>query len=484
LAEVSIEGHSLDGFPDPRWHMEHIRRIVGDDVVGMTPTVFAPAMLSSPAGGRWITRQVNLVGIDERTYSEASDFGRYLQHPENRRQLSFQLRDGGYDVQDHLHADGQVREEMKRAGWPWRRINARRSPLDAAANPAPDLEKTVDATEHQAQDASVEMAAAVRRAGADNPFRDRDWNPDGDAARVFDPAREQHTGIVLGIALATYRTRDVDGEVKDGFLLRPGDDVQLTFPSSGTPPKGVWDSFTVVDFYESKMYEYDSTVVFVPMRKLQELRGMIDPATGVEFVNSIRIKLRPGADPNVVRDRLRMAMHDGHAVFPPNLYAISTWRDKQGPILQAVELETATLNILLFLIIAVAGFGIMATFFMIVVEKTKDIGILKSLGASAAGVMGIFVSYGLVLGCVGAGVGLCAGLLFVRHINQIRSGLERLTGREVFDPTIYYFHEIPTIVNPVTVAWVLTGAVAIAVVASVLPALRAAMLHPVDALRA
>jgi lipoprotein-releasing system permease protein len=146
-------------------------------------------------------------------------------------------------------------------------------------------------------------------------------------------------------------------------------------------------------------------------------------------------------------------------------------------------METATLNILLFMIIAVAGFGIMATFFMIVVEKTRDIGILKSLGASASGVAGIFVSYGLSLGCVGAGAGLAIGLAFVRYINEIRRGLEWLTGREVFDPTIYYFQHIPTIVSPLTAACVLIGAVGIAVLASVMPALRAAWLHPVEALR-
>ena len=78
-----------------------------------------------------------------------------------------------------------------------------------------------------------------------------------------------------------------------------------------------------------------------------------------------------------MRDKLRTA-------FPPQMYSISTWRDKQGALLAAVQMETAILNVLLFLIIAVAGFGILAIFYMIVVEKTRDIGILKSLGAPAA----------------------------------------------------------------------------------------------------
>ena len=120
-------------------------------------------------------------------------------------------------------------------------------------------------------------------------------------------------------------------------------------------------------------------------------------------------------------------------------------------------METAILNVLLFLIIAVAGFGILAIFFMIVVEKTRDIGILKSLGASGRGVMGIFLGYGLSLGIVGAGVGMVLGLLFVAYINEIADLLGRITGRPVFDPSIYYFHEIPTIVEPLTVAIVAAG---------------------------
>ena len=146
-------------------------------------------------------------------------------------------------------------------------------------------------------------------------------------------------------------------------------------------------------------------------------------------------------------------------------------------------METAILNVLLFLIIAVAGFGILAIFYMIVVEKTRDIGILKSLGASGRGVMGIFLAYGLSLGLVGSGVGLVIGLLFVRYINEIADLLGRITGQPVFDPTIYYFYKIPTIIVPQTVAWIVIGAVGIAVAASILPARRAARLHPVEALR-
>ncbi len=93
------------------------------------------------------------------------------------------------------------------------------------------------------------------------------------------------------------------------------------------------------------------------------------------------------------------------------------------------------------------------------------------------------MGYGVLLGLFGAGVGAIAGLLFVANINSIADILESLTGQEVFDPTVYYFDTIPTIVHPLMVFWVIVGAVLIAVMASVLPSIRAARMHPVEALR-
>ena len=138
---------------------------------------------------------------------------------------------------------------------------------------------------------------------------------------------------------------------------------------------------------------------------------------------------------------------------------------------------------LLFLIIAVAGFGILAIFSMIVVEKTRDIGILKALGASNAGVLKIFLGYGLLLGVVGAVLGTVLGLAITHWINEIEMGLSWLTGQEIFDRRVYYFAEIPTDIQALHVLLINVGAVAIAVLFSVLPALRAALLHPVRALR-
>ena len=235
---------------------------------------------------------------------------------------------------------------------------------------------------------------------------------------------------------------------------------------------------TVVDFYHSNMHEYDSQFAFMPISELQKMRGMVNPMTGRGSVSTIQIKLKEGVNLN----EAKLAMLGR---FPVTEYFcdIKTWEDTQRPLLQAVGMELTILNILLFLIIAVAGFGILATFYMIVVEKARDIGILKALGAPSGGVMSIFLGYGVSLGAVGTGAGIVLGLLFVRYINEIADVVQGATGQEIFDPTIYYFSEIPTIVSPWMVAGVALGAIAIAVLASVLPSLRAARLHPVEALR-
>ena len=483
LSDLVFESHSLSGFQDPQWHMEEIRRAAGDQIAGMTPTVAVPAMLNFQVRGQWITRQIMFIGIDEATHASVSDFGRYLQHPANRTQLSFDLRDGGYDTIDSqadAPAAEPTRPALEGAGWPHRRMRVERERLyrerrAAEAGPVRPIDQQVDAV----LAATGEPATAAEQPAAPEPAEpatDRPANPfqaaRPQAGTAMDPAKEQFTGIVPGIGLASFR----DSSGVDRFLVLPGDDVKVTFPTAGTPPKAATDTFTIVDFYESKMSEYDSNFVFVPIAALQRMRGMVDPQSGLTSVNSIQIKLAPGANLDAVRDRLRKA-------FPADMYAVSTWRDKQGPLLAAVDMEMSVLNILLFLIIAVAGFGILAIFFMIVVEKTRDIGILKSLGAGSTGIAGIFLGYGLALGLVGAGAGLGLGLAIVTNLNRIRAGVEWLSGARVFDPSIYYFHRIPTIVDVATIAWIIAGAVAIAVASSVLPALRAARLHPVEALR-
>src|SRR5438132_6662164 len=112
LSDVIIESHSLDGLVDPAWHMAEISRIVGDDLVGITSAVHVPAMLTMTVRGQISTRQITLIGVDEATYADVSDFRQYLLHSENRKQISFQLREDGYGDDQH---------ELRASGWTYRR---------------------------------------------------------------------------------------------------------------------------------------------------------------------------------------------------------------------------------------------------------------------------------------------------------------------------------------------------------------------------
>ena len=289
------------------------------------------------------------------------------------------------------------------------------------------------------------------------------------------PPENKDDGIILGYSLAYYHNQG-----RDDCIVPPGTEVNLVFPQAGNPPKATSDSGTVMGYFKSGMSEYDSSHVYMPLEQLQRMRLLGDPTgEGKGAINQIQIKARAGADLDDLAGRIELAVEE----LSPARFIVNTWEHKQGPLLAAVAVEQGILNLLLFFIIAVAGFGILAIFSMIVVEKTRDIGVLKALGASTSGVRGIFLGYGLSLGIVGSGVGMVGGLLFVKYINPIEDGLSYLTGRKVFDDSIYYFSEIPTKVVPSTVAWIVGGALLIAIVASVVPAQRAAKLRPVQALR-
>jgi lipoprotein-releasing system permease protein len=459
LSDVIIECQNPSGFPNAEWHMQQIEHIAGEHIAGMTASVQTIAMLNISVNGQWITRDVVLIGIDPVTHDRVGTFRKYLQHPENREQLSFDLKDDGYDPRrEKSGVEAGQSTPLMSAGWEYRRRKIR---YEASLQPPAE-----------------EPADIPRNPFGKNPANTQDGQQP--AGATFDPEREQHTGAVLGIATCNY----IDAGGREHFLALPGDDVKITFPNAGVPPEPVSDTLTIVDFYESKMHEYDSKFVFMPLKQLQDMRGMVDPQSGARFVSSIQIKLKDESKGAEIRDMIsKAATADGRMLFPAQFYRVSTWRDKQGALLDAIDLEKKILNLLLFMIIAVAGFGILAIFFMIVVEKTRDIGVLKSLGASGRGVMSIFLAYGLSLGAVGAGVGLALGLVFVRYINEIAGFLSHASGKQVFDQQIYFFHKIPAIVNPITVSWIVGGAMLIAVAASVFPAMRAARMHPVEALR-
>ena len=516
LSDVEVAAPLLGEITYPKEHVAVIRELLGDDVKEVTCVVRNPALLSFEFHGRQWTQQVMLMGIDDETFGKVTDFEPYLTNEMKRERFSFELEEKGYESKyepsgwdyrrEVAENKKQLAELMQRhenaydvaaaayleqtdSNGPVTKVTGPHGeqkvqlrPLPAKVpdhGPAADAETAASATEatiHQAATIPDSLQGKTQRVSPFDPHAN--LRKQVDPEDMFDAAKDQYTGIILGQAISQRKTTNAEGEIVDLYMVRPGDDVQIMFPSVGSRAQPVSDNCTVVDFYSSNMHEYDSTFAFMPLSALQDMRGMIDPLTGDGTVSTIQIKLKDGADLDAARDKLI-------ARFPPSQYPydIHTWQDTQRPLLSAVSMELTILNILLFLIIAVAGFGILATFFMIVVEKTRDIGILKALGAPSRGVMSIFLAYGVSLGAVGTGAGIVLGLIFIRYINNIADLVAYVTGQEVFDPTIYYFSEIPTIISPVMVVLVAIGAIGIAVLASVLPALRAARLHPVEALR-
>ena len=527
LADVVIETHSLDGAPDAARQMELARQVAGEHIEAMTATVQVYAMLSFEFRGGWVTRPIQLIGIDPESKAKVGPLKESLD--------SFrEIAEDGNVIREPLRSMNEIPGwELTDAAWDYRREwVTRKAELEELYQSFP----AIDAEEHESPfeqppleddnakqqssnvtgpklieptdgDAEAEApnfvgppqatptsepiqqvvgdeSQAEKATNADflqfpdSPFdaRPEGMKPPAIAEETPDPAALWPARLYIGSGLVEMPVKDsATGEVRIIRMVNPGDDVAVSTVKASRPPEAVHFKATVVDVFRSGMSEYDSSLVFCNLEYLQQARGMVDPS-GVKSITSIQIKLK---DYSEAPEAVAKLQH----VFSPNYFSIQTWEQKQGPLLAAVEIETAILNVLLFLIIAVAGFGILAIFFMIVVEKTRDIGILKALGASSRGVMSIFLSYGLGLGIVGSSVGVVLGLLFVTYINEIEDFLSSIRGRKVFDETVYYFPEIPTVVEPMMVVWVAIGAMIIAVLASILPARRASRLNPVQALR-
>jgi lipoprotein-releasing system permease protein len=426
LADIDIEAADYNGFSNPRRMMDIIRAdpILNKHIKAMAPTLEIFAMLQFNYNGYPIARPIRLIGIDPEERGAVGGFSEFL--VQNREHPTFKLS-----------AEAQKRYDDNHRPHGLFLGNPEDFPPLPGEKPAPD------------------------------PPPSKPFVPEG---------------VILGHAIAHTRRHVLDehghrtGKTEEITLLAPGDDVIITTVSGviktaagGQNLTPVYARFAVADYFRSEMSEYDGNYAFVPLDYLQKLRIMEDRVT------SIQIRLHDENSRKAVVEKLQALF--GHS------FNVQTWEDKQGPLLAAISVEKGILNILLFLIIAVAGFGILAIFSMIVVEKTRDIGILKALGASNGGVLKIFLGYGLLLGVVGAILGTGLGVAITVYINDIEWFLSKVTGQEIFPRDIYYFDKIPTDIHASHVALINLGAVAIAVLFSILPALRAALLHPVRALR-
>jgi lipoprotein-releasing system permease protein len=164
-------------------------------------------------------------------------------------------------------------------------------------------------------------------------------------------------------------------------------------------------------------------------------------------------------------------------------WELQTWENSRGSMLAAIENERALLGIMLGLVLLVAGFGVFAILSMMVSEKRRDIGILTALGATPSGILTLFLAIGGIEALVGMVLGVLTGIAAAHNINEIENWLSSVTGYQIFDREIYYFDHIPTVVEMSGIVAIASASVLTALVAAAVPALRAAYLNPVDALR-
>ncbi|HET6573503.1 MAG TPA: FtsX-like permease family protein [Fimbriiglobus sp.] len=447
ISDVNVETERADGFAEmPQAMAARIAASpAGQSVEAVSPTVEVFALFQFHVRTRNqeivpITKHVRLIGVDPVRHAKVGRFAEYLVRQKNAAAPNFEL-------------SREARERLERNqlfNWDQPAAEVRPTP-PGQPRPGDFLQTT----------------------GIEVPDQPPALVPPP-VVPLADPPRV--TGVIVGYSIAHTRYKDPKtGENLEIELLKPGDDVFIaTVGANGTKP--VSGTCVVADYFRSEMSEYDSSFVYMPLDELQRMRGMDGR------VNALQVKLKGDLadDGRFVHEKL---IPELQSLFPPSEARVVSWQQHQGPLLAAIDIERGILNLLLFMIVGVAGFSVLAIFTMIVSEKFRDIGVLKSLGASNRGVMGIFLSYGLLLAVIGSALGTGVGLAITENINEIEGWLTRRTGQQIFDRSVYYFDKIPTNVEPLAVTLINVGAVGTAVLFSVLPAWRAARLHPVRALR-
>ena len=254
--------------------------------------------------------------------------------------------------------------------------------------------------------------------------------------------------------------------------------------------------FRYVDDSRTGVYEIDSQSVYVDFDLLQDLLLMgkgkkVDGGVVRPRASQVQIKVKPGVELQAFKDDLNAAWQEmiEQADDPVDqdlmrLGAFKTWEEKQQAFISAVEKEKILVSTLFGVISVVAIFLILCIFYMIVVEKTRDIGIIKSVGGSAGGVAAVFLSYGAAIGVVGSVLGVILGAIFVHYINDIQDWLARLNPElRVWKADVYSFESIPNVVKPQDAFVIGVIAVMAAIVGALVPALIAARKHPVESLR-
>jgi lipoprotein-releasing system permease protein len=226
---------------------------------------------------------------------------------------------------------------------------------------------------------------------------------------------------------------------------------------------------TVTGIFSSGRYLYDSDYILVPLHIGQELYQLGD---SVHFIG-----IKTGDPFAVTQVKQRLS-----TVLKPPLQA-TTWIDMNKEYLDAIRVERTTMFFVLLFIVVVAAFGIMSTLITTTVQKTRDIGVMKALGAKVSQILWIFLAQGMIIGFFGTLIGLGTGILAIQYRNQLRDFLSVTFHIQLFPAQVYQFAEIPAQIVPRDVAVICCSGFLICTFVALIPAYFAARLDPVKALR-
>lgn len=267
-------------------------------------------------------------------------------------------------------------------------------------------------------------------------------------------------GVVIGRELAR------------NLSVSLGDTIDMISPMGNITPLGMMpklNRFRVTGIFNTGMFEYDSTLAYVSIKEAQQFLGLGDVVTGIQ------LKVRDVYRTDELAQKLNRELGSP--------YHARDWMQMNKNILFALKTEKVVMFIILTLIVLVAAFGIASTLFMVVMEKTRDIAILKSMGATSRSIMRIFVFEGIIIGVFGTVIGVLSGLLVALNLEPIVDFVQKVTGFELFSKDIYYLDHFPSQVVASDVVLISITAVLISFAATLYPSWAASRMPPAEALR-
>ncbi|HVR73844.1 MAG TPA: FtsX-like permease family protein [Planctomycetota bacterium] len=268
--------------------------------------------------------------------------------------------------------------------------------------------------------------------------------------------------------------------LKRDFVF-PGEVVRLTAYSPTTQGPCTMD-FLVAGYFKTGLYEVDSQGIFLERAAAREFLHLTLPDGG-EVASGVRIDVLPSLkgdeDLRQVQEAVEAAIDEAGVPFA----RVLSWKDEKASLLDAVQVEKALMSVILGVIILFGALMMFIILTVLVVEKTRDVGVLQSLGATPAGVAAVFFRIGVTLCLAGTAIGTVHGVVFALSVNIIQRWIKLLTGWEVFPQKIYYLDGIPVRFEPSDLAWIIVPTVLASLCAAFVPASWAAKKDPVVSLR-